>query len=591
MNRYLLAFTALAAFVLSSLSLSAARLAAQDAPPAARQLLRLTLRGEVFESDPPFQIFGSALGVSLRDALQAIHKARQDDKVAGLVVRLKEPVLGWTQLQALRRALIEFRGSGKPSFCHLDSASSSQYLLASACGEVSLQPSGFIEIPGLRLDLLHLKGLLDKVGIEFQELRMGRYKGAAEPFTRESPSEAMHEQLHSLLDDLFEDYVASLAENRSLKPVAARALIDRALYSAAEAKDAGLVDRLEHEDEFLERLRGEGDGRKLVDQRLGRQLEIDLSGFAGMMKLVNELFGGKRQASSRNPKIAIVYGLGPIITSSDGPSLFGGAIMTSDEMVKIFRQVRQDDTVQAVVFRVDSPGGSALASDLILREVKLTAAKKPVVVSMGDVAASGGYYVSCGATRILAEKGTITGSIGVIGALPSLRGLSEKIGLSLTTFSRGKRAGMITAYGEMTEEGRAVLMKLLRRIYDDFIDHVAAGRKMSRDAVESIAEGRIWSGEQALRLGLIDELGGLDIAMARARELSGAPASAEILVLPRPKELIDFLRGMSGEDAALRAAVRALPADLRRLLRQAGWIAALGKERALAVLPEAIRVR
>lgn len=564
--------------------------AGDKSKPAAQHVLRLTVRGEAFESDPPFALFGSAMGASLRDLIGTVRKAAEDDKVAVLVLRLKSPLMGWTQRQALRRELVRFRKSGKPSHCFIESAGGGGYLLASACSEVSMLPTGQLEIPGVGAQLMYLKELLGKLGIEFQELRMGRYKSAAEPFTRTGPSDAVREEIHSMLDELYDDFVNAIAENRSLKPVVVRGLIDRAMYNAEEAKEAGLVDRLEYEDEFLARVRQEK--LELVEARMGKKLEIDLSGFAGMMKLFNEILGGPRKERvSKKPKIAVIYGVGPIVPSAGSSSLLMGQVMTSDEIVKLFRKVRKDATVKAVVFRVNSPGGSALASELIWREVKLTAAGKPVVVSMGDVAASGGYYVSCPASWIVAENATLTGSIGVIGAMPNMKGLYDKIGVDFETFSRGKRANLYSTTGELSEEGRELLMKYMREIYDDFIGHVAEGRKLPRKAVESIAEGRVWTGNQALKHGLVDELGGLDEALRKARDLAKAPEDAEILTLPRPKDLFDFLREMSGEEVSLRAAVRALPGALRPLLRHAEWVKLLQEERVLALMPELIRIR
>jgi protease-4 len=551
-------------------------------------VLRITLRGQVFESQPPLQLFGSVAGAGLADLTHAIRDAAKDDGVSALVLRLHGASMGWTQRQALRRELIDFRKSGKPSYCYLISGGNSDYMLASACREVSMHPTGILEIPGLSMDLMFMKGLLDKVGIRFQELRMGRYKSAVEPLTRTEPTAPVVEQMNSLIDALYEEFTDALAENRGMKPVEVRAIVDRALYSAKEAKAAGLVDRLEFEDEYMARVFGK---TKLVEAKFGKGMDLKTGGFAGMMQLFGEIFGGpKKKTESKNPKIAVIYGTGAITVSGSG-GLFGGEEMTSRKLVPLFRKVRNDDTVKAVVFRVDSPGGSALASDLIAREVELTSRKKPVVVSMGDVAASGGYYVSCRAGWIVAERGTITGSIGVIGAIPDMQALFDKVGITMTRFSRGKRAGMISPTGELTADGREVLMKYMHEVYDDFLTHVAKGRKLSKEAVASIAEGRVWTGAQALDLGLVDEIGGLDAAMAKARLLADLPKDVEVLSLPKPKTFFDLLNEMSGEGLAVRSLLLKLPEEARSLLREMEWIGCLRRERVLAVWPEVVRIR
>ncbi|MBI4584322.1 MAG: signal peptide peptidase SppA [Planctomycetes bacterium] len=571
-----------------------ARLSAQEEKPEPpKKVLRLTIRGQAFEGEPPFQLFGNIGGSNLRDLTAAVRQAAKDDKVAALVLRLKNPLLGMAQRQALRRALLEFRKCGKPSFCHLAGAGGGDYLLASACAEVSLIPTGFLEIPGLGMELIHFKGLLDKLGIRFEELRMGKYKSAAEPFTRESPSEAVREEMQSLLDELYDDFVEGIAANRGRKPVEVRALIDRALFNAPEAKEAALVDRLEYEDEFLARItKKEGKPLELAEAKLGRQLNLEITGFAGLMNLFSELFGGGRRGlATKNPKLAVIAASGPIIASGDAGALFGGEMITAGEMVKLFRKVQGDESVKAVVFRIDSPGGSALASDLIWREVKATKEKKPVVVSMGDMAASGGYYIACPATTIFADRSTLTGSIGVIGAVPSVRGLCDKIGISLEGFYRGKRADMISPYGDLTDDGRELILKSMRTIYSDFIAHVAEGRSLSKEAVASIAEGRVWTGGQALKHGLVDALGGLDDAMEQARKLGGLSDEAEVMTLPKAKTFIDLLQDLSAEGAALRAALEGLPPEIRRLVRQLEWVNGIQSERVQAVLPEVIRIR
>ena len=560
---------------------------AKDAP---QHVLRITLRGQVFEAQPPLQLFGSVAGAGLTDLTDAIHKAAKDPKVSSLVIRFHGAAMGWTQRQTLRRALLSFRKSGKPSRCFLTAAGGSDYALASACSEVSLHPTGMIEIPGLSMDLMYLKGLLDKVGVRFQELRMGRYKSAVEPMTRKEPSEPVVEQMNSLLDALYEEFCDAIAENRGMKQVEVRGIVDAALYNAKEAKAAGLVDRIEFEDEFLARVAGPAK-QKLVEAKFGKGMELQSGGFAGMMQMFGQIFGGpKKTVESKKPKIAVIYGTGAIMESGSG-GLFGGEAMTSRQLVPLFRKVRNDPTVKAVVFRVNSPGGSALASDLIAREVQLTAAKKPVVISMGDVAASGGYYVSCRASWIVAERGTITGSIGVIGAVPDMKRMYAKLGLTYTRFSRGKRAGMVTPTGELTPDGRKLLMKFMHEVYDDFLTHVAEGRKLTMEAVASIAEGRVWTGAQALRLGLVDEVGGMDAAMAKARLLGDVPADVEIMTLPKAKTFFDMLNELSGEGATLRSLVASLPPEIRRQLRKVEWIGCLARERVLCVWPEVVEIR
>ena len=365
-------------------------------------------------------------------------------------------------------------------------------LLASACSEVSLHPAGGLELTGPGAQFMHFHGLLKKVGVTFQELRMGRYKSALESYTRDEPSEPVLEEMHAILDDLYEDQVSALAENRGMKPLVVRGHIDQRMFSPADAKKAGLVDHVEFEDEFLARVRGAGDkAMKVVDSTTKKEVKIE--GLTGLMTLFNELFGSpKKKAGSGKEKIALIYALGAISTGAEGQSLLSFGGMTSETMVKAIRKARADKTVRAVVLRVDSPGGSALASDFIWREIVLTREVKPVVVSMGNVAASGGYYIACPANWIVAESGTITGSIGVIGAITSMKGLYDKAGLKVTSITRGKRGDLIDGYGRISPEGRRLIMKEMQRIYDDSLTHVAKGRKLPKKAVASIAEVVAW---------------------------------------------------------------------------------------------------
>ena len=576
------------------ITFSTAHVAAQEdgAAKPKPHVLRLTLNGQLFEANPPLQLFGGSLGNSLRSTLETLRQAKDDDQVHALVLRLRSPLLGWTQAQALRRALLDFRQSDKPSFCFLETASGGAYLVASACSHVSLLPSGAVEISGVSMGRLYAKDLLEKAGVRFQELRMGRYKSAMETFTRNEPSPAVREETNALLDALFEEYVDALAENRKLAPLEARALVDRALFLGSDAKEAGLVDAVEFADAFEARVRT-GDNLQIVEAQTRKKLDLDLSGFAGMMKLFNELLGAKRRARpNTNPKIALVYGVGAILSDDSGGSLFGGSVMNAREMVRVFRQAREDTSVKAVVFRIDSPGGSALASDVIWREVERTAAEKPVVVSMGDVAASGGYYVACPASWIIAERGTITGSIGVIGAIPDVSELCGKIGVRMELETRGKRARIADAYGRLTESGENLVMASMRKIYDTFLARVADGRKLSKEAVATVAEGRVWTGAQALEHGLVDAIGGLPEALTEARQRGKLPADCDILVLPKPKDFFELLTEFGAVRAAtelspLRTIVdrRILPLPLQRALASLEWLKATRHERFFTTLP------
>ena len=538
-------------------------------PPPPGKILKIEITGQVFEGEPPFELFSNRVGISLRELTERLRKAATDTETAALILKLDNPLMDWVQVQTVRRELLQVRGAGKPVHCHLDTATTGTYLLASACSDVSLHPTGTVQLPGLQMNLIYLRDLFAKLGIRFEELRMGRYKSAAESVTRSGPSEASREALNSIIDHYYDELVDSIAENRRIKPVEVRALIDHSLFNAEEAQTNKLVDRLEYRDEFYARVR-QRDGHELAveDAKFGRDINLEVTGFMGFMNLFNEILGvPKGKFKSSAPKLAVINAVGPIVDQASG-DIFGSEAVTADAMRQAFEEVRDDDSVKAVVFRVNSPGGSAMASDRILRQVELTAAKKPVVVSMCYLAASGGYYISCGATRILAERGTLTGSIGVIGAVPNIRQLFDDIGIRFETISRGKRAELVSPYGELSGEGRRVIMKFLEEIYDDFIQHVSEGRELSPEAVRSIAEGRVWTGKQALGLGLVDEIGGLHEAIGEARNLGHLDADAEIISYPKPKTLLDILQGNVRMPRVASMLIRTLLAELPPHVRQ-----------------------
>jgi protease IV len=398
--------------------------------------------------------------------------------------------------------------------CFLDTAGEGsngtlEVYLASACSRIALSPAGELNFLGLWADSLFLRGSLDKLRIEPSFLAAGRYKSAAEAWTEVEHSPAAREAVETLLDGFYAQIIGGVAAARGLAPDAVRALVDESPLSPERARAAGLVDLVEYPDELRERLESETGTTRWVDlAEYGRAAER------------------RARARSRRGEIAVVFAQGTILRGAGGIDPWTGARFLGPEGVgATLAELAEDDRVRAVVLRVDSPGGSAVASDLLSRRVERLRARKPVVVSMSDVAASGGYYLAAKASRILAEPGTLTGSIGVVaGKLATGRFERELLGATRDPLARGANAGIYSSSRPFDERERALLERRIAEIYERFLALVAEGRSLSRPAVESAAQGRVWTGEDALRFGLVDALGGLDDAVAVARELAGLSA-------------------------------------------------------------------
>lgn len=550
-------------------------------------------------------IFG-AVTESLGKALDRLEKAAEDDDVSGLVLDIESVPVGWAKLNELRSGIERVRDAGKPVYAYMDAADAKSYLLAAACDKVFIPESGLIMIVGLRAEVGFYKNLFDKVGIEANMLRVGEYKSAAEPYSRTEMSPQFREELGAVIDGYYEIMVQAVAEGRGLKPAQVEKLIDEGPHTSKAAREQGLVDDLLYEDELVARIESDHPGTKvtLVKKYGKKKIDTDFSGFAGLAKFMNLMMGIDESAkSSKNPKIAVVYARGVIMPGSSSSDGFAGDVMGSTTMVQAVQKAAKDETVKAIVLRVDSPGGSALASDLIWRA--LEEADKPVVVSMGDTAASGGYYISMGADTIFAEPGTLTGSIGVVGGKLALGGMWDKLGINTSVVARGKNSGILSTTTGFTPSEEKAMQTLLNDVYEQFTTKAAKGRDMPYDKLEKLARGRIYTGRQALDVGLVDELGTLEDAVAHARKLAGLKEDDEVdrLSLPKPKSPFESLfgdlevgashdAGGSTRSGVVARELEALSPELAAHLRAARLVEMLSRrDPRLVVVPFRLDVR
>jgi protease IV len=426
-------------------------------------------------------------------------------------------------------------------------------------------------------------------------MQVGEFKSFGEPFTRTAMSPAFREEIATLLGDNYDMMAEAIAKRQGISIADAKTLIDGGPYSPSAAKAAGLINRIGYADQIeAEVAKSIGIASIKLDSKYGKKSEtVDLSGLAGFMKMIQMLSGdGPKKADSGASKIALIYASGAIMTGKSTSSIFGEATMGSESVVKHLREAEKDKTVKAIVLRVDSPGGSALASDLIWREV--VRIEKPIVASMSDVAASGGYYISMGAEKIFAEPGTLTGSIGVTGGKFVLAGLMEKLGVATETVTIGKNGTLNSINRPFSETERAAMKRLMDDTYRQFVSKAAEGRKMPFEKLEKLAGGRVYTGRQAQKLGLVDEIGTLDDAIAAARDLAKIPADqpTELLVLPRAQGFLEALVGpLEDRDVYAPALRSALPEAIRPVLaRLDAFRRVFSREPVAVILPFDLRV-
>jgi protease-4 len=552
-------------------------------------VVEFTLKGEFPEGPQQPGLF-SEIQPSLSKFVERMDEAAKDKAVDAVILRVAEAELGRATVDELRAAVARIRKAGKPVYAELVDADSRAYLLACACDSIYLAPGGTLMIPGVRAEMTYYKGLLDKLGIEVHVLQMGKYKSAGEPYTRTEPSPAAREEMTGIVDDLYQGLVATVAKDRKLDEAQVRKLIDEGIFTAAEAKKAGLVDVIGYADDIRDLFRAKLNAEKVdfVSDYKKEKNDLDFSGIGGMMKLMEMAFGGKTAGkTSAQRKIAVVYAVGVIVQGKSGSSFMGDDTVGSTSMVEALRKADQDPKVLAVVLRIDSPGGSAVASDLIWRQVDRM--HKPVIASMANVAASGGYYIAAPARRIIAQAETITGSIGVIGGKPVISKLLDKVGISTEVVSRGKNSGMLSVTSPFTPDEQRAWTKIMEETYGQFVAKVAEGRKMPRAKVEELAQGRVYTGKMALEKGLIDGLGTLEDALRAAKEAAGLKPDekVELETLPEPKT---FFEQLFDQDSAMTQVRAALP-ELSSALTSAALIRRVFREPSLFMMPYRVEIK
>jgi protease-4 len=535
-------------------------------PPAipAKAYLEVSLSGPLAEyAEPNFwaNLLVGGRPLSVHDVWMGLRKAAVDPRVSGVLVRLGLLECDWAKCAEIREAVLRFRASGKKAYAYIEESPKcdKEYYLATACDRIILHPLGWFGLTGLGGPVPFFKNALDKLGVRAEFEQAEEFKTAAHEFTEAGFTPAHREMMNSILQSRFDEYLKEVAAARGKTEAEVKALIDRAFFQGDEAVKAGLVDDVLYEDETA----------ALFETGGGRAERMTLAEYGRINPASLGLGRGRR--------LALVYLQGPI---HGGASLY--ETMGAETASRWLRAVGEDKTIAAAVLRVDSPGGSAVASETIWREIALLRKSKPVVVSMSDLAGSGGYWIALPANKIVAQPQTLTGSIGVLAGKFDLSGLFAKLGVTSETISRGAHADIFSPFRPLTPEERAILKKQILWIYGRFLSKAAEGRGMSPEAVEKIAKGRVWTGRQAREIGLVDEIGGLPEAIELAKSLAGIAAGEEVRLVVWPKRA-SFFAPLFGPRAS--AATKALPAELGRAL---DWALRLDEDRVWAVMPLAL---
>ena len=527
-----------------------------------------------FPEDTLVDLGGAFFGygnLTFRDLLGAITRAKEDARIEKLLLHVRPTGLGWGHVAELRDHLLDFKSSGKGLVAFVEYGSNRDYFLASAADEIFLHPRTILDLRGVRAEATFVRGALEKIGVEAEFERFAAYKSAPEMFLRDDMSPESREAIEGLVATVHDSLVEALLQGRGMERGHAAGLIARGPFTAEEALELDLVDGLHYNDEVKKRLAPEGKD-EIATVPVAQYIHASSTAPS---------FGAKA-------RIAVIYGIGAIVGGDSTEDGVFGRVMGSDTIAEAFEQAREDESIDAVVFRIDSPGGSDVASDVIWREANLTREKKPVVVSMADVAASGGYWIATASDAIVAEPTTVTGSIGIYAGKFNLAGLYDKIGVSTDGVESSRNADFFSSSRSFTAEERAQLRRILESGYRAFLERVAESRKKTTDEVHAVAQGRVWSGRDAKEIGLVDELGGLKRALDIAKEKAGfaADARVELRILPEKKPLLEFLISSFAASSDSRLSLL----DPSEILARSPLLRHIASGAPLALMPFEIRI-
>ena len=565
-------------------------LAFRDTEPPIRDNSVLVLRvaGALpdYSPDDPFKKYFGGPDQSLTGLVMQFKKAKVDKRIRGILLDVNMSGVGWGKAEEIRDAITDFRASGKPVYAYIEFGLNKEYYIATAADKIIVPPPGELFINGLAADVMFFRGSLDKLGIYPDIYAIGKYKTAANMFTQKQMTEEHKQFMNELLDDLYGRYISTIAQARHKTPEEVIALIDNAPYDADEAKKQGLIDEAMYRDQvetMLKKQFGQKESEPLVAVRGHDYRDVS-----------PESLG-----LNKGERIAVIYASGEIGSGSSQNSPSGDQSIGSDTVAKALNDAAADKTIKAIVLRVDSPGGSGLASDIIWRAVETANQKKPVVVSMSDVAASGGYYISASASKIIAQPSTITGSIGVLAGKPVMRGFYDWLGISNEYVLRGKTSGMFRETEKFSDEERAKFEEWIKNTYyNDFIPKVAKGRGKDTGYIDSVGQGRVWTGKQAKEKGLVDDFGGLDKAIDVAKQLANIPANKGIerVILPYPTTFLQQLLSGGGENSNTqveqqRAVLAAMPEDARRAFRYMQLMDRMKNGETMLLMPFDLRIK
>jgi protease-4 len=556
---------------------------------AENSVLVLSVSGDLPDykaEDPLAKTLGIKQEQSFTSLLTQLRKAKVDKRIGGVLLDINFPGIGWGKADELRDAIKDVRASGKPVYAYIQLGMNKEYYVATAADKIFVPPPGDLYINGFAAEAMFYKGSLDKLGVEADVIQIGpKYKNAPDQYTKKEMGEGQREVINALLDEYYSRFTTGIAESRKKSVEDVKTLIDDAPYSASQAKELGLIDDALYRDQ--------------VDDAFKAQL-----GYRADDKLRTVHGGEYRDVPSdslglnNGEKIAVVFASGAINTGRSNDSPFGGSMVGSDTVVSAIDDAAADTAVKAIVLRIDSPGGSALASDLMWHAIENAKKKKPVIVSMSDVAASGGYYIACNADKIVAEPSTVTGSIGMFLGKPVVKGLYDWLGITNEYVMRGKNSGIFRETEHWTPEERAKMEQGANNVYyNSFVPKVAAGRKMTNEQVDTLGQGRVWTGTQAKQNGLVDEFGGLEKAVDIAKQLANLPADKDVrrVVFPAPRSFLQEYLGSSDEESSeaktQKAMAAALPENIRRAFRYAELFDRMSRGEAMTMMPFELEIK